>query len=430
MGAWASALPPLTVEPGDEASCPVRVRNTGAIVDQFTFEVLGEAARWAHVEPDSLSLFPGTEGQATLSFRPPRLPTTPAAIVPFGLKVNSKEEAVGSVVEESTLEIGRFDDGFAELVPRTSRGRLAGQHELAFDNRGNGRVDARLTAADLDGLLTFGFKPPALPSEPGTATFSKLRVRPRKRLWWGPPRTYAFEVLVAQDGAEPLKLDGSMLQEALIPRWLVPALLALGALALVWAFLLQPKIESTARDAVKKPLARQAGQIAAAKQQAADAQQTANAANQAAGGQSGKEANNGSSGGSTNTAAATTSEGDPTSGRLQVSCPPQCSATFVVPSKRSFRLTDLVLQNPDGDSGALLLRRDGQVVLAEGLDNFRDLDFHFVAPLLLEPRHRLVLQVRCEPQTASATAGKKAATRCTPAVYFAGFMEQRAKHVQ
>jgi hypothetical protein len=416
------------VEPGDETSCAVRVRNTGTIVDQFTFEVLGEAARWAHVEPDSLSLFPGTEGEATLSFRPARLPTTPAATVPFGLKVNSKEEPDGSVVEESTLEIGRFDDGFAELVPRTSRGRLAGRHELAFDNRGNGRVDAGLSAADPDGLLTFGFKPPALPSDPGTATFSKLRVRPRKRFLWGPPRTHSFEVLVAQDGAEPLKLDGSMLQEALIPPWLVPTLLALGALALVWAFLLQPEIESTAREAVKKPLARQAGQIAAAKQQAADAQQAANAANQAAGGQAGKQPSNGSHGTTTITVAAG-SEGDPTSGRLQVSCPPRCSATFV--PKRTFKLTDLVLQNPDGDSGSMLLRRDGQPVLTEGLDNFRDLDFHFVAPLVLRAHHRLILQVRCEPQqTAGATAAKQAAARCAPAVYFAGFMKRKAKRAQ
>ncbi len=37
----------LSVDPGGENGCEVRVHNTGAVVDQFTFTVVGDTARWA-----------------------------------------------------------------------------------------------------------------------------------------------------------------------------------------------------------------------------------------------------------------------------------------------------------------------------------------------------------------------------------------------
>src|SRR5437870_12073428 len=48
----------ISVQPGGEAECELRVRNTGRIVDQFSFEALGDAAPWTTFEPSSVSLFP------------------------------------------------------------------------------------------------------------------------------------------------------------------------------------------------------------------------------------------------------------------------------------------------------------------------------------------------------------------------------------
>lgn len=59
MGATAVlSSPSLAVEAGAEARCEAKVRNNGTVVDQFSFEVLGDAAAWSTVEPASLSLFP------------------------------------------------------------------------------------------------------------------------------------------------------------------------------------------------------------------------------------------------------------------------------------------------------------------------------------------------------------------------------------
>ena len=72
MGAAASLEPhALDVDPGGVATCQITVRNTGSVVDEFAFSVLGPAGAWAEVEPPSLSLFPGAEGTATVRFRPP-----------------------------------------------------------------------------------------------------------------------------------------------------------------------------------------------------------------------------------------------------------------------------------------------------------------------------------------------------------------------
>ena len=87
----------------------------------------------------------------------------------------------------------------------------------------------------------------------------------------GQPKTMPFAVAVQPEGDAPIALDGTYLQEALLPKWLLPALLALVALALIWFFLLKPEIKSQARDAVAQP-------IANANKKAANAQQAAQAA--------------------------------------------------------------------------------------------------------------------------------------------------------
>src|SRR5262249_20494732 len=66
--------PAVAVEPGSEATLEFRLRNTGAVVDEFTLGILGDAAGWAAVVPppaDDLAL-PGRRRD-----RPGRLP--PAA---------------------------------------------------------------------------------------------------------------------------------------------------------------------------------------------------------------------------------------------------------------------------------------------------------------------------------------------------------------
>jgi hypothetical protein len=416
MGATATLRESsLAVEPGGQAQTEIRVRNDGAVVDQFTIDVVGDAAGWATVEPASLSLFPGAEETAKVTFRPPRASTTPPGAMPFGIRVRSKEDPAGSSVEEGALEIGSYLEPFAELVPRTSRGSRSGSHEIAIDNRGNARLNADLSASDPDQLLAFDIEPPGVVVDPGTAGFAKVRVKPTQTFFRGPNKSRAFSLQVQPAGSPPLVLDGSMLQEAILPPWFMKAAIALVALLvaliLFWYLALRPAIESAASDAVEKPIA--------------DLKDGTNQALKAGGLPTIGPAVGPTQGpvGPTPTPApgATVPPtptpgppiiaglGTPVDGRL-------AQGAQVFKADATVFITDLVFGNPRGRTGNLRLRRDDATLMVLRLENFRDLDFHFVTPITLAKDQSLILDLTCE--------GVATPEECDASVYYSGFLRQ------
>jgi hypothetical protein len=389
--------------PGGSVTYELRVRNTGTVVDELTFEALGDGAGWIRVEPAVLPLFPGVEETVRVTVAPPYAASTPVGPLVFGVRAVSREDPGGSAVAEATVDVGAFRELFVELVPRTARGRRRGSTDLALDNRGNAPVDVRFRGLDADGTLDVEVEPPAVTADPGTATFAGVVVRPRKRFARGPSKTLPFQVVAdGEDGTEPLVVDGTMVQEALLPKWLLRALALVVLLALLaiplWFAFLRPSIESTAKEA---------------------AQDEVQAALAAGGGGSG------AGGGGTSTTPTTTTTvpdaraetGEPNAVRLTADANPGASANdaFTVPDGRVFRLTDIVLQNPQGDTGRLEVRRGDDVLLTLALQNFRDVDYHFVAPIVFEAGQQLELSLACQAVTDPAT-------RCNPSGSFLGFL--------
>jgi hypothetical protein len=413
MGALVTlASKALEVVPGSVASCTVTVKNTGTVVDQFTIDVLGDPGAFASAEPPALSLFPGAEGTAVVSFAPPRDAATPAGALPFGIRARSQEDPGGSAVEEGVLAVGTFSDTFAELVPRASRGSRGATHELAVDNRGNARLNASITAADPDQLLGFDVQPPGLVVDPGTAGFAKVRVRPAKRFWRGQPKTRPFKVAVAGDDGRPIVLDGTMLQEAILPRWLVPALLALLGLlilaAILWATILQPAIKSATTQALADagftPIPSLAsGGGGGGASPAPGGGSPSPAASLAPGASASPVA----SAGPPTPTPAPVGNGVPQDGRLAADGSNPLSAKFT----STFYMTDLVFANPNGRAGTLQLLRDGFVLITLRLENFRDLDFHYVTPIVIQ-----------KGQTLSFAASCTSSGACDPSVYYSGFV--------
>ena len=408
MGATAVlSQPSVAVDPGAEASIEIRVKNTGTVVDQFGLEVLGDTSSWATVDPPMLSLFPGAEGTARVTFRPPRSSATPAGRVPFGVMARSHEDPQGSSVEEGTLQVGAFQQPSGELIPRTSRGSRGGRHDVAIDNRGNIAFNATLEASDPDRLVRFEFDPPSLSVAPGTAGFAKLRVKPNATFWRGLAKSHPFGVVAQAEGAPPVSLDGTYLQESILPPWFMRAVMALLALlvaaALLWLLVLQPSLKSSAEQALRdfgfSPLP----------------------GSSAAGG--------GAGGGATPTAAATptptpagptTPGSTPTPTPATVSPPPpgvqapvagrlDQKVNALKPGGTLF-ITDLIFSNPTGASGDLFLQRDAEQLLDLRLDNFRDLDFHFVTPITVTKDQTLSLVPKCT-------------TACTPSVFYSGYVQ-------
>jgi hypothetical protein len=412
MGALVSlSEKAIAVLPGAVATCAITVKNTGTVVDQFTIDILGDPAAWTAAEPATLSLFPGAEGTTTIFFRPPRSADTPSGDLPFGVRARSREDPAGSAVEEGVLTVGAFQDTFAELVPRTSRGSGGATHELAVDNRGNGRLNATVTASDQDQLLGFDVAPPGLVVDPGTAAFAKIRVRPRQRFWRGQPKTRPFKVAVQGEGGAPIMLDGSLLQEAVLPRWLIPALLAalaaLAILAIIWLTLLQPAIHSAAVQALADAgITPRPTQSAGAGGQPTPAPTAGPATPSPTPLPSGVTPAPATPVPPSAPPGGVVVAGTPRDGRLAVDGSSQPSLTF----DQSFYLTDLVFANPSGRAGTMKLMRDAFVLVTLRLENFRDLDYHYVTPIVIGKGQVLQVKISCSSGT------------CDPSVYFSGFL--------
>jgi hypothetical protein len=417
-----------TVPPGSEASREIRIRNTGAIVDQFELDVVGEAASWTRVEPSQVNLMPGEEGSATLVFAPPRSSHVAAGPVPFALRVMSREDTGGSSVEEMTVTVGSFSQVAADLVPRTSYGRFGGRHELALDNLGNHPELVAVTATDPDRLLNLRVDPANVTVEAGTATFVKIKAKPKKTFWLGPNKTIPFHVVVTGAESEQTMVQGSLLQQPILPPWFFKAVLAAVAVAIALAFLwfafLKPAVESTAKSVAEDHTEdlvaavdegnKQAAAAAAAAEEAAKTAGEADSKSDAATkgvDQIRKDVDGGStsgqpSGGTLSTASATdfriTTEVPPAGGFLP--------SIQDVPDGKIIWISDIVLQNPAGDSGKLRIQRGDQVLFEFGLENFRDLDYHLIQPIQFTDANDVVVAVDCKNTTDD----------CTPSVYFTG----------
>jgi hypothetical protein len=419
--------PAIAVEPGQSVSVAVKVRNTGTVVDEFALDVLGDAAGWATVTPPSLNLFPGAEGDAQAVFAPPRAATTPAGLVPFGLRVRSREDPAGSAVEEGSVTVGVFADPHAELVPRTSRGSGSGSHDLAVDNRGNARLNAVVEASDADRQLKFDVNPPSVVVDPGMAGFSKVKVSPVKRFWRGQPKTRPFQLFVTPEGGLPITLDGTMLQESVLPPWFLKALIAVIALIVLlvfaWLFLLKPSIQSAASEAVASPLESLKADIN-------DVLASQGLPTIGPGGGSGDQPPPTQAPPSQPTPS--DSGGPPPSGGTPTPTPVG-GGGVVIPGlgspvdgslsqgnastafKGTAFLTDFVFSNAAGqENGDVVVARVSGArttpLIRLKLENFRDYDLHFVTPIVIEEGEALMYQCTLKP-------------RCEATVLYSGYLK-------
>jgi hypothetical protein len=411
----------VRLEAGTSARIPLQIRNTGDIVEGYRVEVVGPPAAWTTVDPAEVTLYPGGTATLTIDLHPPRSPEAPAGEHLYGVRVVPVEHPEEAVVPEAVVEVLPFLDLTAELVPRTSHGRLGGRHEVAVDNRGNAPVEVGLTAADPADALLAAVRPETITVEAGHAGFANARVRPARTVWRGSPVTHPFTVLVAPPEGTAVTLDGSHVQVPLIPSWAPKAALAalvlLAGLFALWHWPVKGAITTTAEAAVApqvaavKAQARQAGDAAASAQGAAtSAGKSAVQAQKLVG----KPPVPPSVEGPFSQRLATT----PAKGQQEI-------ATYIVPKGNTVSLTDFVFENPQGDFGTLQLTRDKTTLFNLALENFRTSDFHFVSPIQAKAGQTITMTVRCND--VGQPPARPTPTTCSTAAYLGGTVEQPTK---
>ncbi|QSS91958.1 hypothetical protein [Streptomyces sp. M54] len=438
----------VTVVPGEETTLPLQILNSGRTVEEYHFEVVGACAAYTAVEPAVLSLYPGDSGSVSVMMRPPRDSAVLAGETTFGVRVTPAGDRGETVVPEGRVTVLPFTETTAELVPRSSNGSRGGRHQFAVDNRGNVPVTVRLGARPGTEQARVVFAASKLRIEPGHAEFAKLRVRPAKRMWRGTPVTHAFQVFAAPEPPEgeepppPVLVDGSYQQDPILPRWLPRALVtaALLVLALVglWYALLRPAVKSAAREAVTPEAVRSAAAADRSKapeeggQGGTDPGGSASAGTGPGGGSggatpspgpsaSGATGGGGSGGG--------TGGGAPTSAQARVQDAvgggANTGTALTVPAGQTFQLTDIVVQNPQGDAGTVTVTAGEDTrVLSLGLENFRDSDYHFVTPILVPAGGKVTMTIDC--RRIGKPVGAPAPSRCATSMFLGGTMRPDA----
>ncbi len=278
-----------------------------------------------------------------------------------------------------------------------------------------------MAGTDPDNLLNIGVRPPGLVVDPGTAAFASVRVSPRKSFWRGQPKTRPFKLQVETPGGAPLVLDGTMVQQPVLPGWLGKALMACLALlliaALLWFALLQPAIKSSAQQALADAgyTPHPSGAvITPAPSAAATSTMTPGPTLGPTPGPTPSPTPGPTLGPSPSSSPLSPFAGTPIDGRLTANT--GTASTAPVPAGSVFYVTDLIFENPDGLFGPAQLVRGGLVITSLRLENYRDLDFHFVTPIVVRAGGRLTFSASCT--TGLATS---APSPCTPSVYYSGF---------
>lgn len=258
MSIWSSLEPrSATVDPGKSTTVALRVRNTGDLVEEYRIGVAGDPAVWARVEPATLRLYPGTTGTAEIVFAPPRTPDAAAGGHPFAVEVTPTEQPGAKEVVEGHLTITPFTVLRAELVPPVVRGRFGARPKVAVDNLGNTKVTASLSAKDPGGRLGVELHPANVQIEPGRAAWVDGRIKPGGITWFGQRESRPYTVHVLRSGREPVEVDGTFEQGAIMPRWLLgtgACVLAMAVAFTVAWFAFQPNFSSRARDGAMSPM--------------------------------------------------------------------------------------------------------------------------------------------------------------------------------
>ena len=195
------------------------VQNQGDVLDQYQVEISGLDTAWYRQPPD-ISLFPSERGEFKLNVRPNGSRIS-RGNYPFTVKVRSHS----GTVEESAngvLEVGGLGQLQLSFEHDEQTGHRQGTYTLRLSNDGSADVQAALEATDAEAACTIRFTRGNQVLVPASGRAEvQLQVRPRKRPWIGPDRTYKFSVTARalSGGAEPKSAPGAFTHRPWLRSW-------------------------------------------------------------------------------------------------------------------------------------------------------------------------------------------------------------------
>jgi hypothetical protein len=395
------------VTPGGSMTLALALFNLGTQTEQFTLVPSGLSAAWVQINPATVSLVSGANATINVTVRPPALSTTSAGPHPIAVRIIPQTEPDDILIAETTALVDAFHDRRIQVLQPVRRSRRRATFEFLVENHGNAHASCRLQLVDLTKRLDGRFEPPAVGVEPGANALVKLRVRAAERQWRRGSRTLPFLIEASQQGMPSTESQATLVQTPIIAESLGRKLVgtvALGAaLTAGWIWLLKPLAERAAKDAVKSAPA----QIVAA---APNNVEPANATVVSVQADPGVTT-------TTSPVVVTPVERFTKRFTALVGAGNVISDTAAeVPAGKILEITDIMLQNPNFDTGSARLTLNGETLIPWNLENSTGNEPTSFRTGLVEltAGEKLVFEVNC------ATVGNATAGTCTTALLVNG----------
>jgi hypothetical protein len=164
------------VVPGQAVRIKVSVRNVGTIVETYDLSVLGPARTWVSVAPSEISLFPGDEGTAVVTIKPPRTPNMLAGRYEVAIKATSQVLWAERAVAEFSVTVAPYHQFKAVIARSTLELKTKTSTYLQIINEGNSSTKFSVDVTDPDGVFQGSLDAPTYVLDPGQPAWLKVEV--------------------------------------------------------------------------------------------------------------------------------------------------------------------------------------------------------------------------------------------------------------
>jgi len=387
----------VDVTPGSVAVLQLTVVNLSNTTDSFVLTPAGMAAAWTTITPATITLFGGTQQDVDVRIAPPMLPSTSAGPTSLSVRVvpQNDPDEVRSV--ETLLNVADSFDRRIDMLQPAQRGRYGAVYEIMLENRGNTQATCRMHLIDPSGRVEADFDPPTAGVEPGASTLVRARVRAKGLQWERRSRTVAFRIDADEPGSPTASANATFVQAPILPERLfgrAMAALGLAALALLaWVAVVKPAVRDAADDAVRDAMPASTTVVGGGTVNPDDP--------------------------TPSTTVPSEQVGTITNLRLPVAVAvgQTDAARYTVPAGQKLHITDIVVQNPNGDQGTLLVQLNTVTLLEFRLDNIiGDSAVPLVTPIEFLSGDQLVVTVTC------GGVGDPTISTCSQAVFASGVL--------
>lgn len=391
----------ISMLPGGSTSLSLSVENVGDRTESYTIIPAGLTAAWTTVTRPNITLFAGSRDLVEVTVRPPAIHSTTSGPTAVAIRVIPQGAPDDAVVAEVIAAVQAFDDRRITTLQPVQRGRHRATFEFMVENHGNNLANCRLHLIDATNRVDGSFDPPAVGVAPGAASLVRLQLRAHGWLR-RTERQLDFEIEATEADHAPATGKATLIQSPTLPArtaWRTLARIGvLAAAVLAWFGVVRPEL----RDAAERAVDERIDELGAVPVATAPPVSTTTP----------------SPAEETPTAIVGVEVGEPVSYRIavDVGISQERSESVSVPPDSQFLLTDVVLQNPNGDLGTAQLLRNGDILYEWDLGAMSSANEFQprVSPLPFDPGDNVVLAVDCD------VAGQTTATGCEIAALLGG----------